>query len=825
MEDRSDSHLETLDTPVTAQGRAKALPWTSLYKASDLSGLAFETTDDLAPVMDGFVGQHRALDAVNLGMHIQEPGFNLFAIGAPGLRMEDSVRALLEISQSGRPGPSDWVYINNFSDHHRPMAVALPAGRAPKFREAMNALITDLRTALPAVFQSQDYQTRRGALDEMFSKKQAEGFAAVRDNAAKKSIIIVRTPAGFALAPLRNGQVVSPEEFHSWPEDKRNEVRASIQELEKELEKFARQVPQWEKERRDEVLRLDREVAKIAVEHLIDETKTGLSDLAKVLEYLGAVRGDIVENVALFLMKNGEDEEPAQALPENVFDRYRVNVLVTQASASPSAPIVEELHPTLNNLIGRIEHVVRDGVLVTNFLLIKAGALHRANGRYLLLDARNLLSEPFSWSALKRALKKREVAIEDVAHFMGLTSTVSLEPGPIPLRAKVVIFGDRLLYFLLMAFDPETAEHFKLLADFENEVDRSTEQEMLLARLLASLAKRSGLRPLRRDAVALTIEYAARVAGDSQKLTLLAAQLMDVLSEANFYAGDAKHPAILSEDIERAIAQRVYRTARIRDRLQEAVQRNIVLIDTKDTQTGQVNGLSVYELAGVTFGSAARITCRVRPGAGKVVDIEREVELGGPVHSKGVLILSGFLAGRYALETPMSLYASLVFEQSYGGVEGDSASSAELYALISALANVPLRQDLAVTGSVNQHGEIQAVGGINEKIEGFFDICAARGLTRTQGVIVPQANVQHLMLRRDVVAACADGRFAVYPVATIDEGISLLTGQAAGERGADGLYPDNSINRLIEDRLRGFAASLRQFATVAPATIAGKEHA
>lgn len=427
------------------------------------------------------------------------------------------------------------------------------------------------------------------------------------------------------------------------------------------------------------------------------------------------------------------------------------------------------------------------------------------------MDVHALLSEPFSWVALKRALKKREITIEDIAHFIGLTSTVSLEPDPIPLTAKIILFGDRLLYFLLAVYDPETAEHFKLLADFDDDSERTPQAEALYARLIGALARNNDLRPLDREAVALILEHAARLAGDSAKMTLLVDHVLDMLTEANFYAGEERRTVIGKADIQRAIDQKIYRASRIKDRLREAVRKNIILIDTQGTSTGQINGLSVFELAGTAFGTASRITCRVHPGGGKVVDIEREVELGGPLHSKGVLILSGYIAGHYALDTPLSLHASLVFEQSYGGVEGDSASSAELYALLSALSELPLRQDLAVTGSVNQHGAIQAIGGINEKIEGFFDICVNRGLTGTQGVLVPQPNVQHLMLRADVVKACAEGRFAIYPVSRIEEGIALLTGRPAGMRGADGLYPDGTVNRLVEDRLRSFAAIQRRF--------------
>ncbi len=783
-----------------------------LYRASDLSSLAFSTTADLTPI-DGLVGQARALEAIQFGTRVDKGGFNLFVIGPNGARMQDAVKALLEDETRTRPSPSDWVYVNNFVNPDRPIAIELPTGRARKFHEAMHKLIDDLSAALPAVFQSEDYQTRRGAIDESLQHKQSEAFSALRDKAAEKNVILLRTPLGFALAPGKEGQVVPPEEFTAWPEAKRNEVQAIIEALEKDLEHIVHQLPQWERQRRDELRQLNRQTAKYAVDQLIEETKAGFKDVPRVVQHIETVRTDLVENVGMFIAKSEEDDGPSTIRPGSPFDRYEVNVLVTPDDGKLGAPVVEELHPVLGNLIGRIEYIPVRGALVTNFRLIKAGALHRANGGYLLLDARSVLLEPFSWAALKRALRGGEIAIEDISRFLGFATTVSLEPDPIPLCVKVILFGDRLLYFLLAALDPELGEHFKVLADFENDFVRTAENEAVLARLLAALAQRDKLNALDRDAVSLVLEHAARLADHAGKLSLVVEQLREILIEADFCAHDAKRSVITRADVDRALTARIRRAARLRDRAQEAILEKVALIDTEGTHVGQINGLSVIELGGFTFGRPTRITCRVRPGSGKVVDIEREVELGGPLHSKGVLILSGFLAGRYALDTPMSLFASLVFEQSYGGVEGDSASSAELYALLSALADVPLRQELAVTGSVNQHGEVQAIGGVNEKIEGFFDICNARGLTGKQGVLIPQANVQHLMLRQDVIDACAIGRFAVYPVSTINEGIELLTGRPAGARGADGNYPVDSINRRIEERLRTFAAIRRNFSS------------
>ncbi len=788
-----------------------ALPADRLYRPADLSRLSFQTTNELEPV-DEIVGQERALDAIGFGTRIRKPGFNLFVIGSLGSRMQKTVEALLTDMAPGGPGLIDWVYVNNFSEPHKPIALSLPAGRGVQFRDAMHELVDDLKTALPALFQSEDFQTRRSAIDQTFQSKQAEAFSALHDKAAAKSVVILRTPMGFALAPTKDGKVIPPEEFNAEPEARRHEVQEIIRALEQDLERIMQQIPKWEKERRDEVRKLNRETTMFAVGQSIDEAKAKFTDLPKILEHLEKVRRDLVENVAMFVLKvEGEDGDFSDLALGRPFDRYEINVLVSHAPDRKTAPVVEEPHPTLGNLIGSIEYVSQHGVLVTNFHLIKAGAIHRANGGFLLLDLRHLLMEPFSWTALKRTLRQREIRIEDVGRFIGLTSTVSLDPDPIPLDMKVVLFGDRILYYLLAAFDPEVSEHFKVLADFEDDVSRSPESEAIHARLVASIVRRDGLKALEREAVGRIIEHAARIADHGGKLTLLIDQLRDVLAEADYWAGEAKHPAITQADVEAALDKKIRRSSRLRDRAQETVLQNVALIDTAGVQVGQVNGLSVTELGGFRFGRPSRITCRVRPGAGKLVDIEREVELGGPIHSKGVLILSGFLAGRYALETPMSLFASLVFEQSYGGVEGDSASSAELYALLSALSELPLRQDFAVTGSVNQHGEIQAIGGVNEKIEGFFDICRARGLSGTQGVLIPKSNIQHLMLRRDVIEACAAGQFSVIPIATIDEGIALLTGAAAGARGGAGLYPAGSVNRLVEDRLRAFARIRQSF--------------
>jgi predicted ATP-dependent protease len=821
-----------------------ALNVDQLARRVEPATLPFASTAE-APPHDEAIGQARALDALRFGARMEAPGFNLFVIGAPGAGIDRTVRALLQEKARGEPPPADWVYVNNFAQPYKPRALCLPPGRGPQFRAAITELIRDLGAALPAAFESQDYQARRRAIDEAFRRKQEEAFSALTKEAGENKVAIVRTPFGFGVAPLaEEGEVLKPDAFNALPEAERDRLHRLLKQFEARLQEILQNVPRWDKERREEARTLDRDTARFAVSHSIDETKARLGDLPVALEHLDAMRNDLLDNVGVFIGPaqaaareegNGEEQEWATIGP---LERYEVNVLVTseaaQGSAGPAevstsaseggngaaappgptgrgAPVIEELHPTLRNLVGRIEHVWHKGVLSTDFRRLKAGALHRANGGYLLLDARSLLMEPFSWAALKRALKTRRIRFESVDDILSLTSTVSLEPDPIPLDVKVVLVGERWLYWLLAAFDPELAVHFKVLADFEDALERQPAAEAGYALMVAGLARDASLQPLDAPAVARVIEHAARMAEDAHKLTLHVDRIRDLLAEADFWARDAGRAVTTRDDVQRAIDEQIRRAGRLRERVQESMLREIALIATSGSKVAQVNGLSVLTLGDTSFGRPTRITARVRPGAGKLVDIEREVELGGPIHSKGVLILNGFLAGRYAPEVPMSLHASLVFEQSYGGVEGDSASLAETCALLSALAEVPLRQDLAVTGSINQHGEVQAIGGVNEKVEGFFDLCVARGLTGTQGVLIPAANAQHLMLRGDVVEACAAGRFSVSTLASVDDALAALTGLPAGERDAAGSFPPDSVNGRVEARLLAFAQTRREF--------------
>jgi lon-related putative ATP-dependent protease len=796
------------------------LPVEALARLTDPATLAFETTDDLAPIED-VIGQDRAVEAVRFGISIRQEGYNLFALGPSGVGKHSLVRRFLERRAPDEPTPPDWVYVHNFDAPHRPNAMPLPAGRGRRLRDDMDRLVDDLRTAIPAVFEGDEYRTRRQSLEQQMRERHEEGFEDVQRRAREKGVAMMRTPMGIALAPIRNGEPLGPDEFEKLDPAEQERIKRDIEELQQELEAALRRVPQLQRESRDQLRNLNREAIRNAVSHLIEDVKQRHGDVDEVVHYLDAVREDMVESGEEFLRAVTAAEGGPPMLPfampgmppggvaETLLSRYRVNLLVDHAEAA-GAPIVHEDHPTHPNLVGRIEHRPHFGALVTDFTLIKAGALHRANGGYLILDARRLLAQPLAWEELKRTLRAREIRIESLGQALSLISTVSLEPEPIPLDVKVVLLGEQWLYYLLSMLDPEFAELFKVQADFDDRMVRDERTTPEYARLIATLARDAKLRPFGRAAVARVMDRAARLAEDAERLSTHLSEIGDLLREADYWAGENGHEVVTDHDVQQAIDAAIHRADRLRERALEAIDRGMILIDTKGAVTGQINGLAVSMFGG--FGRPSRLTARVALGRGEVVDIEREVALGGPIHSKGVLILQGFLAARYAQERPLSLKASLVFEQSYGGVDGDSASSAELYALLSALADVPIRQGLAVTGSVNQRGQVQAIGGANEKIEGHFDVCKARGLTGEEGVLIPSANIKNLMLRRDVIDAASEGRFRIYAVETIDQGIEILTGMPAGERDADGRYPEDSINGRVERRLAGFAEAARRFA-------------
>jgi len=798
----------------------KPLTPDQLYTICDPDELKLSRAGKTADMSDS-LGQDRAMEAIRFGVGIKREGYNIFALGAPGTGKHTLVRRHLETTAAAMPIPPDWCYVHNFDEQHKPTALRIPAGRGCALRTDMEKLIEELRAAIPAAFESEEYQARIKALQEQFSERHEAAFNELQEQARQKNVALIRTPAGLALAPMSKGEVISPDVFRQWPDEMQEKIKADITELEKKLQEILQKLPQWEREQREQLHNFNKEITGHAIGHLIDELTKKYEDLPDVLAYIQKVRTDLMENADEFQVTepHGPQEMLAMAMQggrrEPSFRRYQVNVIVDNGKCT-GAPIVYEDLPTHANVIGRIEQMAQFGALMTDFNLIKPGALHTANGGFLLIDVRKLFMQPIIWEEIKRALFSREIRIQGLTEALGFASTATLQPEPIPLDVKIVLLGDPMIYYLLRQADPDFGELFKVAADFDDQVLRNDGNTALYGQLIVDMARREELRPLSAGAVARVIERAARLTDDSERLTLRMSSISDLLSEADYLADQNGNGEITAEDIQSAVNAQIRRADRIRQRSQEQIIRRTMLIDTEGAAVGQVNGLSVLQLGDFAFGKPTRITARVRVGRGEVIDIEREIELGGPLHSKGVLILSGFLGARFARRHPLALSASLVFEQSYGGVDGDSASSTELYALLSALSGIPIRQSFAVTGSVNQHGQVQAIGGANEKIEGFFDICTARGLTGNQGVLMPASNVKHLMLRQDVVDAAADGKFNIYPVETIDQGIELLTGVPAGETDADGKFPPDSVNGRVQATLAEFAENARAFAAGGP---------
>lgn len=784
----------------------------ALYTACDPAALDFASTAEL-PDLETAQIHGRAMEAMQLGLKMPHAGYNLFVLGETGSGRHAIARQLLESERQDGTHPSDWCYVYDFAEATRPDLLRLPCGRGARLRDDMQQFVEALTPAINTVFQSDDYRARIEALQEETKQREAAALKTLGDEASRVNIGLVRTPNGFVFVPMKDGESpYSEEEFDKLPQEQQQTLAAAIKDMYERLHKLMSEFPRWHQEMLNRMKQAGSDALRTTVTHMVEDLKPAYADLPDVTTYLDAVLADIVESgESLHASTHSEgDTETTTYSGALALQRYLVNLLV-ENPADGARPVVYEDHPTLQNLLGRIENMVHMGTLVSNFTLIRAGALHRANGGFLMLDALKVLQQPYAWEGLKRCLKAGTVRIESLSDLIGLTSTVQLEPEPVPLDLKIVLIGERLVYYLLSQYDPDFPALFKINADMESEIERSADNTIAYARLIATLARRDKLRPLAASAVARLIEHAARLASDAQRLSTQTQPLDDLMREADLAAAGARSERIEREHVEGALAAHERRHERIRDRYREQILRGQILVDTAGEHVGQVNGLAVIVLGESTFAHPVRITATVRVGEGEVIDIEREVKLGGPIHSKGVLILSSFMAARFGLRLPLSLKASLVFEQSYGGVEGDSASVAELAALLSAVADVPLKQSLAVTGSVNQFGVVQPVGGINEKIEGYFDICAARGLTGEQGVLIPAPNAVHLMLKPAVVQAVREGRFRIWAVRTVDEVLELLTGLPAGAADASGRLPEGTVNARVAAGLERLAKLRKEF--------------
>lgn len=776
-----------------------------LYTACDVDRLGFSTTDELADLEPALM-HPRAVEAMQLGLGIRRRGYNIFVLGEAGCGRHAIVERFLQQERHVGPPPVDWCYVNDFDNPAHARLLQLPCGRGMRLRNDMQNFVGEISAAIAAAFDSEQYRERLESLQEEEKRREELALRQLGEDSRKEGIALLRASHGFAFAPMKaDEETMTHEEFAQLPEERQSELSEKVSAFYDALHKLMNEFPRWRRDVQKTIKAAGSEALGFAVGHLIEEIKPAYADLPAVTAYLDAVLRDIVDSGQSLRESTKSDEDSETTLYSGIISiqRYLVNLLV-ENPACGERPVIRESNPNLQNLVGRIEHQVHMGTLVSNFTLIKAGALHRANGGFLILDARKVLSQPYAWEGLKRALQTGEIRIESLADLVGLSSTVQLEPEPVPLDLKVILIGERIVYYLLSELDPDFSALFRINADLESEIARTPEADLHYARLIATLARRDKLRPLSAGAVARVIEYAAREAGDAEKLSTRTQVVSSLLQEADHFA-PAGAPWIERAPVDAALQARRRRNERIKVRYQEEILRGQLLVDTSGEHVGQINGLAVALLGEAAFGHPARITATVRLGDGEIVDIEREAELGGPIHTKGVMILTSFLAARFGKAMPLSLGASLVFEQSYGGVEGDSASLAELAALLSALSGVPIRQSLAVTGSVNQFGVVQAIGGINEKIEGFFDICAARGLSGEQGVIMPAANVCHLMLDEKVLAAVGAGQFHLWAVSSVDEAMELLTGVPVGTLDKKGKSPKGTLNARIAMRLAELA--------------------
>ena len=796
------------------------LPVAKLRRVCDPQMLGCDTTEEMEP-LETIVGQERAVRALEFGLGIQKLGFNIYVAGPPGTGKTTAVKRFLEEVARGKAVPSDWCYVYNFRDSYRPQALRLPPGRGRELQKDVKNLVEGARREIPRVFESEEYAAKREETTQGFQRQKQELLSQMGEKAQAEGFFLQMSPMGLLIIPVMEGKPLSEEEFMALSPEVKEEVLKKREGLQEELKRAMRQLTGLEKKANEALRKLDQEVALYAVGPPVSELIEEYDDLPEVVAYLKKVRDDIAENLALF---RGEAQaQPISPFPtpgaaELPFRKYEVNVVVDNSELK-GAPVVMEFNPTYNNLFGRIEKEAQFGALITDFTMIRGGSLHRANGGYLVLPAEEVLRNPFSWDSLKRAIRSEEIAVEEAGERLGFVTTKSLRPESIPLDAKVVLIGQPTPYHLLYTWDEDFSELFKVKADFDTRMDRTDENTRDYAAFVCTLCGEEGLKHLDASALAKVIEHSSRLAEDQEKLSARFGEISDIIREASFYAAQENAAYVTAVHVQKAIEEKFYRSSLFQERVNEMIERGTVMIDAVGEEVGQVNGLSVFSLGDITFGQPSRITVSVGLGREGIMDIEREAKLGGPIHTKGVLILSGYLVEKYAQDKPLSLSARLVFEQSYSEVDGDSASSTELYALLSNLSGLPIKQGIAVTGSVNQKGEVQAIGGVNEKIEGFFETCQAKGLTgetssssvETQGVLIPESNEQNLMLKEEVVKAVSEGKFHIWAVRTVDEGIEILTGVKAGVRIEDGTFEEDSVNDLVDRRLRELAEMIKDF--------------
>lgn len=782
-----------------------------LYLCSDPSSLPFNTTDDISALKET-IGQNRALSALEFGLGIDSHGFNIYILGESGTGKLTTIKTILEEKSKKEPTPPDWCYVYNFKNPDIPAALSLPHGTGVKFQKEMDELITVLRQEIPKIFESKEYEKQRTNILEDFQQKQKKYFSDIEKEAKNKDFTLRKTVSGLVLVPVKKtGETLSEEEYEELEPKVKSKVEKIGKELQEKLDDAIRIVREEEKKIKDVMKDLERQAALSSVGHCIDEIKINYQDTNGISDYLDKVQEDILEHLDDF--KPQEEQAPAlpfmkSAKSEPSFVRYQVNVFVNNKDAK-GAPVVIENNPTYYNLFGRVEHKLQYGVAMTDFTMTKAGSLQQANGGYLVIDALELLKNIFSYDALKRTIKEKEIKIDDVWEQYRLMSTVSLRPEAIPFNVKIVLVGNPRLYYLLYNLDEEYRELFKIKADYDNRMTRNDESTLKYAGFVRTKCKERNLLPFNMNAVARVIEHSSRLAEHRNKLSAKFSEIADLLREADYWSRLGNNTVVTAADVDKALDEKRYRVNKVEKKIQEATEEGTLLIDTKGAVTGQINGLSILDLGDYRFGIPSRITARTYAGRAGIVNIEREIKMSGKIHEKAILTLTAYLGGKYATRQSLSLTASLTFEQLYGGVEGDSATCAEVYALLSSISGLPIKQSFAITGSMNQHGEVQPIGGVNEKIEGFFELCKLNGLDGSHGVIIPRRNLLNLMLRRDVIDAVIDGQFSIYSIDDVEDGIEILTGMKPGELQPDGTYPEDTFNFLVAQKLNELSKALK----------------
>jgi lon-related putative ATP-dependent protease len=774
-----------------------------------------ESTKELTPLTE-IIGQERAVHVLKFGLGIKNHGFNMYVAGYPGTGRKSTVKSFVEAQAKTQSVPPDWCYVNNFENQYEPKAIQLSAGKGKEFRDDMKNFIENVKTALPKAFESEDYAAKRDATIRGLEEKRKQLIEELNVEAQSEGFVIQTTPIGFLLIPVLDGKPLSEEEMLALPQKTKDKLQEKREKLETEFRVTMRQLIDMERQIHDALKKLNKEVALYSIGNLLERITEKYRGLTEVTDYLKAVENDILDSLQQFIRRSqgGEqqDQLPFQLpwLREDPYKKYEVNVVIDN-SETKGAPVIMESNPTYPNLLGRTEKEAQFGALTTDFSMIRAGSIHKANGGYLIIPVEILLQNPFSYDGLKRDLRDGNMTIAEPEERYGFLSTKTLKPQPIPLTTKVILIGTPDLYQMMFELDPDFRELFKIKAEFDTVMDRTEDKVMQYATWVCTICDKENLKHLDGTGVAKLVEFSSRIADDQYKLSTQFAYVADVIREANYYAMENNSEFITGDNIKKAIEEKVYRSKLIQEKIQEMIKRGFFLIDTVNEKVGQVNGLSVMGMGDFAFGNPSRVTASIGLGREGVIDIEREAKMGGPIHTKGVLILSGYLNDRYIRDKPLSLSARLVFEQNYEGIEGDSASSTELYSILSALSGLPIKQNIAVTGSVNQKGEVQAIGGVNEKIEGFFEVCKLQGLTGQQGVMIPESNVQNLMLKEEVVEAVKDGKFNIYSVKTIDEGIEFLTGTKAGEIRADKTFEEATVNYLVNKQLAEMADKLKEY--------------